>query len=835
MDSDSLATDISGIGSSKIVFRAANGTTTVSTGGKSTTYGSPSLFRQEPGPAGGVYVFETINGVTYRHWMPANSDLFAGGELGKSKGVLVASSKKSPAPQTQSFIYGNQVTSLNVPLRGDLFKVLQEQQNGGPMSIGNAGKDNLWFVSQSRVQSPFYRVQNPVSVAGPIKSQGGPVWERNEMSSPLLDAQANFLASWEKGAAKRSGQMNQFFDNAVLGSPFRKMMIKAKGGDPNAGLSFWEKVGSRGLAAPFSLTVPAFEQTTLGISKYAFLQEARLFGPKGYQDRATNELKSNLGPAPFILAFKGMDPRKPEGLVNDLSLVAAPSFYNKGVKSIYAIGDIGKNRIPREALEDAQVRSGAKKFPSSKTLTPRGLANEFKDNPFINYVRDLSKRKSPVSESFIPKNRGEGLGMLDSAKLKINNLLKGDQKGMVSEGLPVSGSKVDYVDPWGNYFVIRKNQAPIQGGFHASDSLLKVSKGVQKGSSATPGGYAAPSLSTYFLKANAEEGVKFSLFPSLKRSSANFFRTQKSPSLIPQNYLDAAEASAGARVGSDIIGSVPKVQRPAVIKALNPYFENELKGSGKSAISPEFYAGKGEKETIVGQGSRMSLNTEGFNLWDKLTGYKDVYEFPNVNPPFKVIDIKSGEASTVFERLSNLRAQRIIRSSSEAQRPTIPIMGLGGSGSRGRGSRNTISSSLAPSSFGSSSGSNPISSIISGSRGGGSSIISPIIRVPSPGSSSSGGSRSSGGGPSRIYNPLSSGSSSGSRSRMSVFAGGMDVESAFSSIAGSKSRKSATLFSRLVKFKPKYYASVEAVVRNIKGKLKKSSVIKGLDLRPMRF
>lgn len=217
----------------------------------------------------------------------------------------------------------------------------------------------------------------------------------------------------------------------------------------------------------------------------------------------------------------------------------------------------------------------------------------------------------------------------------------------------------------------------IEGGFSASPAPLQTRGGVQAGTSATPGLYAAPTLSTYFLKLTGEGGKpSFSLFPKLSRPSANYIITE-GIGLIPEPVVRRAERISGATIGlggqreaSGVRNAKGKYnqQGKAALQELNKYFENDLVGSGRAAISPEYFLGKSEKEALIGQGS--SLKVIDSSLYTEISGRK---------VPLRII--KAGKATEEFSleglrtTIADVRARSIIKSSYKAPKTNIPLYG----------------------------------------------------------------------------------------------------------------------------------------------------------------
>lgn len=814
-------------GSSKIVFKRADGSSVVSSGGKSSEYLSPTTYESSPGPAGGQYVTQTINGKTYTSFVPANTKVYAGSKKRGNAQLVVDTTPAEAAPRTERLSYGPIRVSNNVPVSGSLFKSFEERRFGGPMSVR---EDVAYNVSTRTDRSALGLrvVDQSVDINAGVRS-GSSKGFVGDKSNSFMDSQINFLVGWEKEAGKRSAKVDDFFIRGIEQSPFRDKRDGFVMGDGRAGrpLNFVEEVGARGMALPahFVTTVP--ESLALSAGKAIVFSEAFFFD--GYRQRANVEEKRAFKAVPGVVA-SSFDVRKPSGVVNLAGAFAAPSFYGKVVNTVKSVAYIGKTKIPVEQTVDPRVLSGKQRFPTSRG-TAKDLKVEFDRSPYVANVNSVIKQSSPAADTFVPN-----LGVVGKAKAGALNVAKGS-KGRVSSGLPPSGSKVLYVDNWGtNYVVERPAPAPVRGGFTAAPTSLKTSKGVLPGSSATKGGYIAPSLSKYFLKIKgSERTVKVGLFPSLQTPSANLINTKVG--LIPGKYVQDAEMAAGFRIGLGGSQSrVPKTQRPAAIREMNKYFDGELAGSGKAAVSPEFMLGKTESESIVGSGSGLKDLKPNYNVWDRITGFKYYQEIDGARVPLRIIEATPTRPGGIKGFIDQRLAERSLASSERIGVTEFPVMGFSGSrgsrgGSRSRGGssyRGLPSSSVAPSI----SSSIPISRGPSGSVGrmpsigGGDYRFDPVPSIG--GGSGSGGSRS--------RNLISSFGSSQSYAPVKMTNFGLTTDR-WKGLPGiGSSRKESSRKSRLVPFSPKYFASIEATALGIKGKPnKKSSIVAGLDIRPMRF
>lgn len=292
------------------------------------------------------------------------------------------------------------------------------------------------------------------------------------------------------------------------------------------------------------------------------------------------------------------------------------------IKQAQQVQFVGKEEIAASSIVEPKILSGEQRFPSSAKSAP-ALLDEFKTSPF----QDVIKEKTGV----------------------------------------------------------------LSGGFSASPSGIITIGGVQRGTSATPGLYIAPSLSKYFLKLSSESAAetKFTLLPKVGLPTANFIETEVS--LIPKGLVKEAEAVSGLKIGvggQKALAGQPVAtatqytpQGVAALKKLNEYFgtkQGSIYGTGKSAISPEYYLGKGEKEALVGFGSGLQIQRQG-NFWDKITGFRYYTTIEGQKVPIKIIQAQNLEGSGIIPQVvaktENLLASRALRSSYESQRPTVSLLG----------------------------------------------------------------------------------------------------------------------------------------------------------------
>lgn len=440
-----------------------------------------------------------------------------------------------------------------------------------------------------------------------------------------FEKQIDLLDKWEKGAAQRQQNLNNFFTNIIKGSPYRAKKTQEGGYGTNIpDLSFGEKAVVGIVSLPVTGTIGFGESVGIIGFKAALIAQGRLsFDPKIREATKAEETRAKFLTPPITTLVKNtFNVMTPEGVVNIVGVATLPSFINKGVQSAQSLTFIGKTKIPAETIVEPKVLTGEKTFPSSSKPSP-ALLDEFKNSPFQKPIKDL-------------------LGQ------------------------------------------------DTQGGFSASPSPIKTRGGVQKGTSATPGLYIAPSLSKYFLKLSGEGGTpSFSLFPKLSRPSANYIVTE-GIGLIPEPLVRSAERKSGAIIG---LGGQREAratpgQRRAAVEELNKYFENDLVGSGRAAVTPEFYLGKGEKEALIGQGS--SLKVIDSSLYTEISGRK---------VPLRII--KAGKTTEEFSleglrnTIADVRARGLIKSSYKAPKTNIPLYGSitpsrsyarggGSSGSRAR-------------------------------------------------------------------------------------------------------------------------------------------------------
>ena len=90
--------------------------------------------------------------------------------------------------------------------------------------------------------------------------------------------------------------------------------------------------------------------------------------------------------APTIAAYNVQEAVKEPSTRNvALATFSTVPAIPSALKAGRAITFIGKNQITAAAVVEPQVLSGAQRFPSSKTMTPKQLARSFKDNPYNPY------------------------------------------------------------------------------------------------------------------------------------------------------------------------------------------------------------------------------------------------------------------------------------------------------------------------------------------------------------------------------------------------------------------------------------------------------------------
>lgn len=271
--------------------------------------------------------------------------------------------------------------------------------------------------------------------------------------------------------------------------------------------------------------------------------------------------------------------------------------------------------------------------------TPEGIintANLFTAPSFFKKGIETAKAPSYIGKTLIP-----------AETIVKPEVLSGEQTFPYVKGQTPAQLKKD--------FETSIYQKPIKeiigfektGGFSGSPAALKTSQGVLPGSSATPGLYIAPSLSKYFLKLGSEKApVKFNLLPNVKSPSANYIITEVG--LIPESIVKGAKGN---------------------INKLNIYFKpgkNSIAGTGKSAISPEYYAGKPESEAITGVGSALEIKQPKFNLFDKVTGFKYYTVIEGKKVPIRIIEAqKSNKLNVNTLNFKDIAARRAISSSSK--------------------------------------------------------------------------------------------------------------------------------------------------------------------------
>lgn len=339
------------------------------------------------------------------------------------------------------------------------------------------------------------------------------------------------------------------------------------------------------------------------------------------------------------------------------------------------------------------------------------------------------------------------------------------------------------------------------GVWHASGSPI-TGKVVGTGSSATPGLYGAPSLSKHFLRISGEGETKISLLPKNPRPTAQYVETDIG--LIPKSYQ----------------GSLQK---------MNTYFETP-RAKGRATISPEFYLGKGEKEAIIGTGTKLELVRQG-NLWDKATGFKEYTTIEGKKVPIKRYTVNKGTTkSTIFKPTNNDFMKTSLETSEyKSGTQNYSLSELGSSISGIRGSNQRVSRSTRTGSYFSpisipSYPSSPSKSyyapssqniwsptVISPRRGGGSSY-----RPPSAPSTPSYGDIIAPSSSTTTFQPITP-SSPSSQFR----------------ISNNNQFKNVLKPSKGVSWTPKYFASIEATSLGIIGKKSKTASITGLGIRPI--
>lgn len=141
--------------------------------------------------------------------------------------------------------------------------------------------------------------------------------------------------------------------------------------------------------------------------------------------------------------------------------------------------------------------------------------------------------------------------------------------------------------------------------WHASPTPISGAE-IGAGTSETAGLYGAPSASTYFLKIGGDKGYSFSALPKFSNPTLQGITT-------PVERLPIEARSGGISKMFEFMGT------PESVKSSVP----EASGSGIARISPAFEAGlKSEKEAVIPFKSSIAKTQEGFNWWEKATGFK---------------------------------------------------------------------------------------------------------------------------------------------------------------------------------------------------------------------
>lgn len=255
--------------------------------------------------------------------------------------------------------------------------------------LANNSRNNFWkavtpTVTQQNYSSGKYkpfkyvtyqktvRSYNPST--GRIESRPVQVTIREKTGSaysPIGLSQAR-IDKHARNAAKRSSNLDSFF--------------RGKGGD-----SYIETVGRRGIAEPGRFVSEYPEQLTL-IGRKTYLNIQRVLS-KEHREEGTRRILSTLYYLPAGMV-ESMNPKKPEGLVNLLSVAAFPSVWNKASKEIAVLGNVSKNTTTTiRGIIKKDIYSKVKLLKRKKALPRR--EHVINVEPFLKHeIRKMKKRYS---------------------------------------------------------------------------------------------------------------------------------------------------------------------------------------------------------------------------------------------------------------------------------------------------------------------------------------------------------------------------------------------------------------------------------------------------------
>lgn len=211
----------------------------------------------------------------------------------------------------------------------------------------------------------------------------------------FIEKEISFSKAWQKAQEERARKSQEFSENLIRTSPFRKS---------GAPLNFVEKIGAQGLGLPMSI-VGAGEQLAVQAFQGGIVVQGA-FNPKTRKS-TESEFGLALGKVPKALkegAKESLNPKTPEGLVNLASVplvVEGGLKFGKVLQGKAEAGVLGR-RI-REGVESGELSSSRDVVVYAKKEKLPSVEFEVREVQGISGVKVSSVEKGGLAESGVVK------------------------------------------------------------------------------------------------------------------------------------------------------------------------------------------------------------------------------------------------------------------------------------------------------------------------------------------------------------------------------------------------------------------------------------------------